>query len=42
MADDQWELSKENVKPIRQGRKVSSLNAALSGFEDHRIKEEQQ
>lgn len=43
--DNEWELSKENVQPIRQGRKLSSLNAGLKqygGVEDQQIKEEKQ
>jgi len=42
--DDEWELSKENVQPIKQGRRLSSLNAGLkqtSGVDD-KIKEEKQ
>lgn len=41
--EDEWELSKENVQPLRQGRKINSLNAALkphSGEQIARIKEE--
>ncbi len=26
---DEWELSKENVQPLKQGRKVSTLNSVL-------------
>ena len=26
----EWELSKENVQPLRRGRDVAALNAALS------------
>lgn len=26
---NEWELSKENVQPLRQGRKVASLTSAL-------------
>lgn len=43
--DDEWELSKENVQPIRQGRRLSSLNASLKvtgGTADQKIKEEKQ
>ena len=25
----EWELSKENVRPLKQGRNVDTLNAAL-------------
>ncbi|XP_045214958.2 mitotic checkpoint serine/threonine-protein kinase BUB1-like isoform X2 [Mercenaria mercenaria] len=41
--ENEWELSKENVQPLRQGRKISSLNAGLkvnSGDQISRIKEE--
>lgn len=30
-----WELSKENVQPIRQGRHFANLNAALQTNIDH-------
>ncbi|KAK3610716.1 hypothetical protein CHS0354_028109 [Potamilus streckersoni] len=43
--EDEWELSKENVQPLRQGRKFSSLNAGLqplAGDQMSRIKEEKQ
>ncbi|XP_052789856.1 mitotic checkpoint serine/threonine-protein kinase BUB1-like isoform X2 [Mya arenaria] len=40
MADNEWELSKENVQPIKQGRRMSSLNAGLRGNDEHRIREE--
>ena len=26
---DEWELSKENVQPLKSGRKVANLTAAL-------------
>lgn len=26
---DEWEISKENVVPLKQGRSVQSLNSAL-------------
>lgn len=32
--EDEWELSKENVKPIRQGRHLSNLSAGLQLSED--------
>ena len=28
-SEQEWEISKENVMPIKQGRSVSSLNHAL-------------
>ena len=28
-AENEWELSKENVQPLRQGRKFANLAAAL-------------
>lgn len=31
---DEWELSKENVRPRKQGRNVSSLSAALQPQDD--------
>ncbi|KAL1438740.1 hypothetical protein MTO96_047833 [Rhipicephalus appendiculatus] len=30
MEDGDWELSKENIQPLRQGRAMSSLQAALA------------
>ncbi|KAL4240250.1 protein kinase [Mactra antiquata] len=41
--ENEWELSKENVQPLKQGRKITSLNAGLkqlSGDEITRIKDE--
>ncbi|XP_061184986.1 mitotic checkpoint serine/threonine-protein kinase BUB1-like [Saccostrea echinata] len=32
---NEWELSKENVQPIRQGRRFADLNAALQSNVDH-------
>ena len=29
----EWELSKENVQPLKQGRKVSTLNSVLHAKE---------
>lgn len=29
-----WELSKENIQPLRRGRTMSSLNRALSQLHD--------
>ncbi|XP_059175853.1 uncharacterized protein LOC131955673 [Physella acuta] len=43
--DHEWELSKENVQPLRQGRRISSLVAALhsdQGDDQHKIIKEQQ
>lgn len=43
--ENEWELSKENVQPLRQGRKISSLNAGLKahpGDQASKIKEEKQ
>lgn len=43
--ENEWELSKENVQPLRQGRKMSSLNAGLKvnpGDQITRIKDEKQ
>lgn len=28
--DDEWELSKENVQPLRQGRVMTTLQEALA------------
>ncbi|BFZ17353.1 hypothetical protein BsWGS_20394 [Bradybaena similaris] len=41
--DHEWELSKENVQPLRQGRHMSSLVAALhqDQTEDHTIRTQQ-
>lgn len=33
----EWELSKENVQPIRQGRHFDDLNAALQSNVDHSL-----
>lgn len=30
----EWELSKENIQPLRRGRAVSALNQALSQQQD--------
>ena len=40
----EWELSKENVQPLRQGRKFSNLTAALApqAADQSKIKEERQ
>jgi len=32
--ENEWELSKENVQPIRQGRHLSNLSAGLQLSED--------
>lgn len=29
-ADDEWEFNKENVQPLRQGRRFANLSAALN------------
>ena len=29
-SSNEWELSKENVQPLKQGRKVAPLTAALA------------
>ena len=34
MAEHEWELSKENARPLKQGRCVETLNAALSERRD--------
>ena len=42
---DEWELSKENVLPLKQGRKVSSLTEGLqpqSNEKALKIREEKQ
>ncbi len=39
---DEWELSKENVRPRKQGRNVSSLSAAFRAQDDHMIQLKQQ
>lgn len=42
----EWELSKENVQPLRQGRKVQRLTAALQPHKDDiqrsRLRDEKQ
>ncbi|XP_033632493.1 mitotic checkpoint serine/threonine-protein kinase BUB1-like [Asterias rubens] len=38
-ASDEWELSKENVQPLKHGRKVASLTAAL---QPHNVDQHQQ
>ena len=43
--DYEWELSKENVQPIKKGRNVANLSAALqplAGDLHAKIKEERQ
>lgn len=32
--DVEWELSKENIQPLRRGRAVSALHQALSQLQD--------
>ncbi len=31
----EWELSKENIQPLKHGRNVSNLVSALTTNEDH-------
>ncbi len=31
----EWELSKENIQPLKHGRNISSLLTALTVGEDH-------
>jgi hypothetical protein len=31
----EWELSKENIQPLKHGRNISSLVTALTVSEDH-------
>lgn len=41
----EWELSKENVQPLRHGRKVTNLSAALqplTGDQLSKIREQRQ
>ncbi|CAG2248753.1 Mitotic checkpoint serine/threonine-protein kinase BUB1 beta [Mytilus edulis] len=42
--ENEWELSKENVQPIRQGRHFSNLSASLQSSEDQlaQIRKEKQ
>ena len=41
---NEWELSKENVQPLKQGRKMANLTAALapSSVDQTRIFREEQ
>ena len=41
VADD-WELSKENVQPLRQGRSFTEMSAAIQPSNAARIKQEQE
>ena len=42
MADPEWELSKENIQPLKQGRRMSTLNTVLNDTEDtHKLLMEQ-
>ena len=43
-SDNEWELSKENVQPLKQGRKMANLTAALapSSLDQTRIHREKQ
>jgi hypothetical protein len=34
----EWELFKENVRPLKRGRKVEILNGALKSHNDNRLK----
>lgn len=34
----EWELFKENVKPLKRGRNVGLLNRALKSHTDYRLK----
>lgn len=33
-ADVEWELSKENIQPLRRGRDISALHQALTHLQD--------
>ncbi|KAI4390030.1 hypothetical protein MLD38_002185 [Melastoma candidum] len=37
---DEWEIYKENVRPLKRGRKVELLNSALRAHQDCRIRKE--
>ena len=41
---NEWELSKENIQPLRQGRKFSSLTAALQphSVDQQKIKQQKE
>jgi len=39
---DDWEFSKENVQPLRQGRSFNEMSAAIQPSNAARIKEEQE
>ena len=39
---DDWELCKENVQPLRQGRSFTEMSAAIQPSNASRIKHEQE
>ena len=39
---DDWELCKENVQPLRQGRSFTEMSAAIQPSNAARIKQEQE
>ena len=39
---DDWELCKENVQPLRQGRSFTEMSAAIQPSNATRIKQEQE
>jgi len=41
-ASDDWELCKENVQPLRQGRSFTEMSAAIQPSNTARIKQEQE
>lgn len=36
----EWELFKENVRPLKRGRNVSILNHALKSHSDHQLRKD--
>ena len=37
--DNEWELSKENIKPLKNGRRIGELMSALKQDNTHHRKE---
>ena len=40
--DQEWELSKENVQPLKQGRHLSNLNASFQPHSVDHLKKERE
>ena len=39
---ENWELSKENIQPLKQGRRVSVLSAALDQATQNKLNQQKQ